>query len=259
VDSEPTFRLAPSDPPSGGQASLSPRVFRRSVLLSLSIVALTVGAAPVRAQTASQITPPAFRQPLPQVGRVIVFSGQPGLEAPAGADRLFVRLKGVTIEGGLPELAAEQRAFEARFVGRRVPASEIFLAAQELEAAYARAGFVLVRIVLPAQTLVDGGRLRLVIVDGFIERADVKGVPDLVRTRIAAVIEPLIGKKGLRLAEIERRLLIAGDTPGVALRSTLAPGSSPGGTVLVVEAKHKPLSVYTGIDNTLSSSLDAPT
>jgi hemolysin activation/secretion protein len=244
----------------------SPYRYRGAASGSLSTVALILAVTPVLAQTASQITPPTFRQELPRVGGAIVFSGRPGLEAPAGAERLFVRLKGVTIEGGLPELAAEQRAFEARFVGRRVPASEIFQAAQELEAAYARTGFVLVRIVVPAQTLVDGGRLRLTVVNGFIERAEVKGVPDLVRSRISAVVEPLIGKRGLRLAEIERRLLIAGDTPGVALRSALSPGSSPGGTVLVVEAKHKPLSIYSGFDNTfatdlgrsnLSASLDA--
>jgi hypothetical protein len=37
---------------------------------------------------------------------------------------------------------------------------------------------------------------------------------------------PVVGQKGLRLAEIERRLMIAGDTPGVAMRSALTPVNS---------------------------------
>ena len=77
-------------------------------------------------------------------------------------------------------------ALEGRLVGKPVPVSEIFAAAQALEEAYARAGYVLARVVIPEQSLANGERLRLVVVNGFIERLDTAGVPEPVRGRIDA-------------------------------------------------------------------------
>ena len=250
-------------------ASLRTRVERRSkrqagagrassgvALLILAAAAGVVGAGAAQAQTASQITPPTFR-PAPRSGSGsgLVFSGQPGLGTPAGAERLNVRLSGVTVEGAPPELAAETRVFEQRLLRGSILASEIFAAARDLEAAFARAGFVLSRAVLPAQTLRNGDRLRLVVVNGFIERVEYRDVPENIRGRIGAIVEPLVGQRGVILGDIERRLLLAGDTPGVALRSSLAPGAQPGGTVLIVETKYRPVTGFFGGDNTLSGAL----
>lgn len=225
-------------------------------LVATSLVATSLlGAAPARAQTASQVTPPSFRPNQNSVGGALVFSGQPGLGTPAGAERLSVRLSGVTVENLPPDFAGEARALEDRLVGRRLPASEIFAAARDLEAAFVRTGAILVRVVLPAQTLKDGNRLRLVVVNGFVERIDTSRLPEATRGRIEAVIAPLHGRRDLQLGEIERRLLLAGDTPGVALRSTLQPSGAAGGTTLIVEAAYRPVTGYVGGDNTVGLAL----
>jgi hemolysin activation/secretion protein len=207
------------------------------------------------AQTAAQLTPPTFRPDLPQVGGAIVFSGEPGLEAPPGAERFSVTISGVTIEGGLPAMAGAEQALEARLVGGPVPVSELFAAVQDLEEAYAQAGYVLARVVLPAQSLQDGDRLRIVVVNGYVERIDVEGVPEQVRDRIEKIVDPLVGERSMTLGEIERRLLLAGDTPGVGLRSTLAPGPTPGGTVLAIDGTFRPVTGFVGADNTLADDL----
>ena len=136
-----------------------------------------------------------------------------------------------------------------------VSGAELFEAARELEAAYAAAGFVLVRVVLPPQKLVNGSRLKLRVVDGFIERVETKDLPERVRGRIASLLEPLVGRRGLKLSEIERRVLFASDTPGVLFRSTLAPGKEEGGTLLVIEAKHQAVMGSVNADNSLSEAL----
>ncbi|MBP7002429.1 ShlB/FhaC/HecB family hemolysin secretion/activation protein [Amaricoccus sp.] len=230
-------------------------MMRGAGLVVVALAAALASGSPVRPQTASQITPPTFRPELPRIGGAVVFSGAPGLDAPPGSDRLSITLSGVTVEGGRPELAAEEAALEARLVGGPVAVSDLFAAARALEAAYADAGFVLVRVTLPPQELRDGGRLRLVLVDGFIERIDAGQLPAAVRGRTEAVLAPLVGERGLRLPEIERQLLIAGDTPGVALRSTLSAGDQPGGTVLTVEARYRPVTGFVSLDNTLASDL----
>ena len=208
----------------------------------------------VQAQTASQITPQSFRPNLERPGG-FALSGGGGLATPDGAEKLSVRLSGIRVKGGLPELAVAGAELERRLTGRPVSAAEIFAAARDLETAYAKAGFVLARVVLPPQHLVDGGRLKLTVVDGFIERIELKGVPEPVRQRIAGLVEPLVGRRGITLAELERRVLLAGDTPGTVLRSSLAPGEAEGATVLIIEAKYQPVSAVLTFDNSLSPSL----
>lgn len=208
------------------------------------------------AQTAGQVTPKNFLPPPPPGppgGFVIPES--PQLETPAGADKLTIRVGGVEIDGALPQLQSANDALVARLSGQRVAASEIFAAARELGEAYARAGYVLARVVLPAQALKDGGSLRLLVIDGRIERVDVSQLPERIRDRVARFLAPLTGATGLTMPEIERRLLIAGDLPGTTLRSTLVPGETRGGTVLVVEARQQIVTGSIGFDDTMSRQL----
>ncbi len=135
----------------------------------------------------------------------------------------------------------------------------MFAAARDLEAAYARAGYVLVRVILPPQQLVNGARLKLIVVDGFIERVETRDVPERVRKRIETLVGPLAGRRGLTLTEIERRVLLAGDTPGVILRSTLEPGKVEGAAVLVIDGKYQAVSETLTFDNTLSNALGRTT
>jgi hemolysin activation/secretion protein len=211
-----------------------------------------------QAQTASQITPPSFRPNVERQGGFALTGGL-GLATPAGAEKLYVKLSGIQIKGGLPELAAATAELERRLIGRPVSGAEVFAAARDLEAAYARAGYVLARVVLPPQHLVNGARLKLTVVDGFIERVEFKDVPERVRERMTGLVQPLVGRRGVTLVEMERRVLLAGDTPGVILRSTLAPGKAEGATVLVIEAKYQPVSAVLTFDNTLSKALGRTT
>ncbi|MGL4285922.1 MAG: ShlB/FhaC/HecB family hemolysin secretion/activation protein [Phreatobacter sp.] len=227
----------------------------RRTIAGVCLAGMAISAGPAWAQTASQITPQTFRPPVVGGQGSLVIPEGPGLEAPPGAERLNVRLRDVVVEGGLPAMAAATRAITAPLADRTVNAAEIFAVARALEVAYARAGYGLVRVILPAQRIVNGARLRLVVVDGFIERIDVQGVPEAVRGRIAALLGALVGERGITLALIERKLLLASDTPGTILRSTLTAGGTPGASVLVVEAKHRIVTGQLTIDNTLSSAL----
>ena len=206
------------------------------------------------AQTASQLTPPTYE---PQTFRRGGFTVPEtvGLATPVGAEKLHVRLSGVKVTGGMIELSNASIALEEKLSRREITGAELFSAARELEAAYASAGFVLVRVVLPPQKLVNGSRLQLSIVDGFIEGLETKDLPERVRERIASLLAPMVGKRGLQLSELERRVLLASDTPGVLLRTTLAPGKETGGTLLVVEAKHKAVMGSVSADNSLSQAL----
>ncbi len=214
---------------------------------------------PGLAQTASQITRPSFRPQLETAGGSLSIVEGNGADAPAGSDRLSVNVRTLTVEGTFGPLRPLTEQLGARLSHRSVTVAEIFSAARDLERAYVAAGFALARVVVPAQTIVNGSDVRLVVIDGFIERIDASAVPPAVRDRIADLLGALVGQRGISLSLIERRLLLAGDLPGTVLRSTLRAGSVPGASVLVVEARYKPVSGFVSLDNALAASLGSYT
>jgi hemolysin activation/secretion protein len=225
--------------------------------LALGVVAALLGGAwsAACAQSASQITPKTFAPPQQGPLSPSLHIAAPGAEAPSGADQLFVTAADLQVVGGFPALASEAAKLRTRFAGHRMSGADIYAAARELETAYARAGYVLVRVTVPAQDIVDGGVIRLQVIDGYIERIETGRLPWRMRGRVAALLRPLQGHGRVREQDLERQLLLAGDAPGVTLRSTLAPGSAVGAAVLVVEATYQPVvTVLTG-DNSLGASL----
>lgn len=234
------------------------RFFAHSGVAFTALI-VSVWASSAHAQTASQITPASVRPAAPVGSGEVAIPELSGPEAPKGADRLKVRLAEVVIAGGAgaatADVASARGAFRAAIAGKTVTVAEIFAAARALEAAYGRAGLVLTRVVVPAQKLKNGGVLKVVVIDGFIDRLETKDLPSLVQARIEAILAPLVGRKSLTLNTIERALVIAGDTPGTLLKSTLAAGREPGGSVLIIEARHKLVTGSFTIDNTVGSSL----
>ncbi|VXD01091.1 Hemolysin activation/secretion protein [Sphingomonas sp. 8AM] len=230
---------------------------RNIVMKQLLVTGIVLSAgAPVTAfaQTASQITPSTLAPPVRQAqGRVELPQGG-GPETPPGAEALEVTLGDLTVEGAAvdPTALAELRT---ALLGKRIHVSDIYAAARALEAHYAQAGQVLVRVTVPPQQLDDGTTLKLILTPGFIERIDATAVPARVRSRVAATLQKLVGDSTVTLAAIERALLLAGDLPGLRLRSTLAPGSQVGATVLVLDGTHRPVTMQLSLDNGLSESL----
>jgi len=168
------------------------------------------------AQTASQVAPTDTRPQTQPLRGSLVFSGEPGLAAPPGAENLSIRISEVRVEGTLPGLEVATEALRQRLTRGRIPASELFEAAAELEQAYVNEGYVLARVILPAQQLRDGGTLRLTVVDGFVEDVRIEAAPEPVRERLRILTAPLEGRRGLRLRDLERQILLASSIRTIA-------------------------------------------
>lgn len=176
-------------------------------------------------------------------------------QAPSGSENLTVQLGGVLVQGGFDELVPGTQGWVRPPAGTRVSVAEIYALAASLERLYAAAGYLLARVVVPPQTLVDGTMLRLRVIDGFIETIDLQRLPEAARAAVAARTAPLIGQRRLKLATVERQLLLAGDVPGLTLTSTLLPGSEEGGSRLVLGGGFRRVSGLIGFDNRLDASL----
>lgn len=175
-------------------------------------------------------------------------------EAPAfppDAEKLSFVLLGFDIEGEFDEFVATRNELAAPLIGRRVTVAEVFNFATKLQEAYVRAGYLLVRVVVAPQELNEWARVKIQVIDGFIERIDVTALATAVRNRIAAVLSPLLRKHPLTQRELERQLLLAADTPGMELRSTFAAGEETGGSVLILSGIHRPVSASAYVDNAM--------
>lgn len=227
--------------------------WRRAVAASTLLICLLPPA--TNAQTASSVTPESFQPPLQNLSGSVVFTGQAGTQAPPGSEQIGVTLSGVNLVGAFPQMAAANSTFETRLTRGRIPVSELFDATSELEATYTQAGFPLVRVVLPQQSLRDGGVLRVEVVDGFVETIDTSRVPPNVRARIEGLTAPLVGRPNLTMAQLERQLLLAGDVSGVALGSALTAGLRPGGTIIALDPEYRRVTGFVGFDNFAPSEL----
>ncbi len=219
--------------------------------------AFIMAAAPdSRAQTAAPITvvPPNIA-PAPATSVPPEFPTGGALEAPPGSGGLAFVPSTIVVEGGFPELAGQTAAIVGPLEGRRDTLTQIYAAASEIEAAYARAGYVLARVSVPPQDLRDGGPVRFAVLDGFVERIDVSHLPQRIQRPLMARLGHLVSLRHVRLGTIEQALALAGDLPGVTLRSTLSRGEQRGGTVLEIDGRQALLSGAIGAENAFDRSL----
>src|SRR5438046_7090283 len=127
-----------------------------------------------------QITPPSQATPhslppTPPLGQGITLLGQSPQTAPKGAEGLDVQIGNVVVDGGFAECAAQTEAVIAGLTGKRLTVAQIYAVARTIEQVHAAAGYVLARVVVPPQKLVNRGSLRLGVVDGFTEAVECGG------------------------------------------------------------------------------------
>ncbi len=216
---------------------------------------------PALAQTASQITPPV-NPPTevrpPSVEAPSIQLDDRAQDVPAEAQSISVTLGDIAIVGTGADIQIQSAAwtnFRTALVGKKVSVATIFTEVRELERAFGAAGRILVRVVVPEQRLTDGGTLTLTIVDGYIADLDLSAVPSRVAGRVRSLLTPLVGRRGLTLGDIERKLLIAADVPGLQLQSTLREGKIEEATSLFITATSRLVSGSLSLDNTLSDPL----
>jgi hemolysin activation/secretion protein len=211
-----------------------------------AVLALLCCAGPLAAQTLPSAAEPGrapLRPLLPQSSPAAPSVQLPqgaATEAPAGADALHFVLRDLAIEGVTAYSADALRPLYAGLLGRQISVAEAYALAQRLELRYREDGFITSRVVVPAQTLGEDGRLRLVVVEGFVSELRYEADIGPARAAVERLLAPLRGVRPVRLAEIERRLLLANDVAGLTVRATLEPAPTElGASVLVVRADRR--------------------
>lgn len=237
-------------------SGMKPRA-QRGILAPLALCLAAV-ASPALAQTADPlpssarptIDPGAVAPPSPGATPGLELAPAPSSAPPAGAETVTFTLAGLDIEGGTVYAPDELAPLYADRVGATVSLADVFAVAAAIEAQYRADGYFLTRVVVPAQRI-EGGRVRLTVVEGFIKSVavigDAGGARDLVEAMAAKVTE---GTGPTRLETVERQLLLINDLPGLTARSTLSPvAGERGASQLTIEVLHKAIDGFAAVDN----------
>lgn len=218
--------------------------------IAASVFMLSAAAWAQNVPAPSQVAPPQITVPVP-AGRIAIPQVPTGAAIPAEAKRLSFKLTGFDIKGEFTELVAERRAISDPLVGRRVTVAQIFEFADKLQQIYVRAGYPLVRIVILPQEFEGSAKIKLRVIDGFVERLDLDAISPLVRGRVGAVVAALVDQTHLKQTELERRLLIAGEAAGLTLNATFSAGKKEGGSILILTGRFRPVSLNLYADNAM--------
>ncbi|HEY5210183.1 MAG TPA: POTRA domain-containing protein [Stellaceae bacterium] len=200
-------------------------------------------------------TPAPFQQipaPLSRGAPVLVPSAPGPVAPPAGAANARFILRRIEFQGDTVYPQGDLQPLYARLIGQQVTVADVYGVAEAISAKYRNDGYLLSQALVPPQQIRDG-IVRIRIVEGYVRRIVISGVPagqsDLIR-RIAGKITR---DRPLRAATIERYLLLINDLAGVTATGALAPARAGiGAADLVVTVSQKTLDGELGFDNRAS-------
>lgn len=189
--------------------------------------------------------PPAIPQTPP---RVVDAPLRPTVTLPEG---MAVQVSDFRISGAVSFPAAGLAELVKPWLGRRLDIAGLNEAAGAITRHYQSAGHLLTYAYLPAQRVADGV-IEIAVLEGRLEAAQIVTAQD-VRLRdevIEAHTEGLPKQPPLLQADVERKLLLLNDIPGVTARAAFTPGSTTGAAEMVVSvAEDEPLVVRAEVNN----------
>jgi hemolysin activation/secretion protein len=144
---------------------------------------------------------------------------------------------------------AELESYYASLIGTDVTLTQMTDLAAQLTTRYRADGYILAQVVVPEQQI-EGGVVRMVAVEGFIDRVLIEGEIKGPQRIIEEFTDRIRAERPLTSAALERNLLLIGDLPGVNVRSVLEPSPTTFGAAdLHVVLTHLPAEGFASIDN----------
>lgn len=210
-------------------------------------LAQSAGSTSAPAQIEQRIDPQRQRQIQPERLRPDVGIEAPPAVPPTEQAFSFV-LSAVVIQGATVFKPSDFAPFYGKLLATRVGQGEVKAIAEAITKAYQDAGYIFSQADVPPQDVV-GGVLTIQVTEGFVARIDIEG-PFRNDAVVSGYLAPVLADRPVRLATIERALLLANDLPGVTLvNSAVADGDGPGAKILKLRFEEQAYSGDLYLDN----------
>lgn len=164
-----------------------------------------------------------------------------------------VLIRKVRIEGGTVYPLSELSENYKGLLDREVPISDLIEATRRLTQRYQEDGYLLSYAFLPVQDFAEG-RLRVVLVEGYIQDYEVQGDIGRVSGYLDKLVAKLKAERPLTRKTFDRYTSLMSRLPGITLAARVPPpGTTDGASKLLVQASRKP---FTTSMNLTESSRD---
>jgi len=167
----------------------------------------------------------------------------------AQAAKIKFKLNGIRLEGNHVFSDTQLSAFYRADLHKTVTLQRILQIVQNITDYYQMNGYITSRAILPVQTT-KGGILRIVIVEGKIDKVIVTGNPQKSAYLVQKFGDKIAEKSPLQLKTLERYTLLANEIPATRVRSILK--ASPhvnGASDLYLLTDHQNITGYISYDN----------
>lgn len=193
-------------------------------------------------------TLPEQRQPvLPATPPETLFPAPaPGTRQDPGAPRFIVNAFQFT--GNTVFKSPELKQRIEGYVNMQLNLYELTRAADIITRYYRDRGYPIARAIIPAQK-VEKGVVRIEVIEGRIGKFSVTGNKRYPEARILSRLSELPRDRPVTTSDLERRMLLINDLPGLTARATLEPGATFGDTDILVRAQEKPVDAVLSMDN----------
>lgn len=184
----------------------------------------------------------------------------PKLRVPAPAKvtphtKLRFVLTGVVISGATAfKPLALDPTYEAD-LAREIGLGDVEKILHAITAKYRDAGYFLSRAIARPQPL-ELGILHITVVEGYVRHVTFRDASPGEKARLSRYFAAVVGKRPLRLAPLERALLLVNDIPGLHVHPSLRPeGKESAAYDLVLTLQQRRFSGFASLDNRGTESL----
>lgn len=218
-----------------------------------------LGSSVTLAQTAPPLLPPSLdpnrleqrfdSPPTPQSLPEIEMPAPERAPPPKDAERITLTLNELQVVGASVYDAAELSALWTDLLNKPVTLADLYGVRDAITAKYRNDGYVLSQAVVPAQRI-RNGVVRLEVVEGYVNEVIVQGEARDRLGLLERVGAKIKASRPLRMADMERYVLLADDLPGVAVKTVLeASPDTPGASRLTLTLERTPVSGSLTLDN----------
>lgn len=188
---------------------------------------------PTRMQSNAPIKAPSEEQNKPQTA----------------AEKIHFKLTSVTIKGNTVFSDQELQAIFKPSLNKVISVADLQNLVNQITVKYRSAGYILSRAFLPAQVIKDG-RVQVQVVEGYIDRVDIKGNPGWVERVLNTYGKNIIDSRPLQVKVLERSVLLMNDLPGVSTKAVINPSPTvPAAADLTLVTDQQRVSGYVSYDN----------
>ncbi len=243
--------LAKGLPGLRGTAAGRPSAVALAALLAVVLVSL----APARAQQVPPAAEPGTIQkrleppPQPKAVPPIDIPDTGRAIPPPGAEETRFVLTDLLVDGNTVYTEEELMPLWEGLLGQEITLNQFYGVAAAITVKYRNEGYILTRVLVPPQEIIDGVA-EIEVIEGYIDNIVIEGDPSGPAAQIEDKIAAIIDSQPLRADVLERYLLLLNDLPSVIVQSILRPSPmTPGASELIIILDEAKFSAAVSLDN----------